>query len=255
MFADERQQRIADLVRRDGRVVVTTLAASLDVATEAVRRDLETLAGLGVVRRVHGGAVRADDTSGREATVDQRSAENAEAKARIAAAALSLLPGGRASVILDAGTTTAQLADQLPARTELVVVTNSVPIAGALADRHPGEVHLLGGRLRHVTQATVGEAAARHLETLRADAVFLGSDGLTIEHGLSTPDQGEASVKRAMRRSARSVNALVDSSKIGRELLHSFARLEDIDVVVTDDGIDPGMLAAIEQAGVRVVTA
>lgn len=255
MFADERQQLIADLARRDGRVVVTTLAAELDVAPETVRRDLDALATQGLVRRVHGGAVPVDETSGSEAPVAQRALEHAEAKTRIARTALSLLPEGRSSIVLDAGTTTAQLAEVLPARSELLVVTNAVPIAARLGVTHPGEVHLLGGRVRGVTQATVGETGVRQLERLRTDVAFLGSDGITVEHGLSTPDQSEASVKRAMHRSARSVVALVDSSKIGRELLHCFARLDDVDVVVTDTGIDARALAALEQTGVRVMTA
>lgn len=254
MFADERQQLIADLARRDGRVVVTALAAELDVAPETVRRDLDALATQGVVRRVHGGAVPVDETSGREAPVAQRALEHAEAKQRIAVAALDLLPEGRSSIVVDAGTTTAQLAEVLPARSELLVVTNSVPIAARLGTTHAGEVHLLGGRVRGVTQATVGETGVRQLERLRTDVAFLGSDGISLHHGLSTPDQSEASVKRAMRRGARSVIALVDSSKIGRELLHSFARLEDLDVLVTDSDIDARAIAAIEQAGVRVVT-
>lgn len=255
MFADERQQLIADQARRDGRVVVTALAAELDVAPETVRRDLDALATQGLVRRVHGGAVPTDETTGHEAPVAQRALEHAEAKQRIARAALDLLPTGRSSIILDAGTTTAQLAEVLPSRAELLVVTNSVPIAARLGSSHAGEVHLLGGRVRGVTQATVGETAVRQLELLRSDVAFLGSDGVGLQHGLSTPDQSEASVKRAMRRSARSVVALVDASKIGRELLHSFSRLQDVDVLVTDSSIDAGAIAAIEQTGVTVVTA
>lgn len=255
MFADERQQLIADLARRDGRVVVTALAAELDVAPETVRRDLDALASQGLVRRVHGGAVPVDETSGREASVDHRAEVSSEAKARIGQAALALIPQGRTSIVLDAGTTTAQLAAVLPARPDLLVVTNSVPISAQLASDHPGEVHLLGGRVRGVTQATVGETGVRQLQRLRTDVAFLGSDGLTVEHGLSTPDQSEASVKRAMRLAARTVVALVDSSKVGRELLYSFARLSDVDVLVTDRDVDVRTVAALEQTGIEVVIA
>ena len=194
-------------------------------------------------------------TSAREAPVLVRAQVNAEQKTRIARAALTLLPEGRTSVILDAGTTTAALAELLPAREELTVVTNAVPLAAVLGVRHPGEVHLIGGRVRGVTEATVGETAVQALALMRADLAFLGSDGLSPDHGLSTPDSAEASVKRAMVRAAQQTVALVDSSKAGRQLLHRFAELEDIDVLVTDDGIAPDLVSQIEEIGTRVVRA
>ena len=255
MFADERQERILALAHRQGRVVVADLAAQFRVVTETVRRDLDVLEARGELRRVHGGAVPAAETSAREAPVLVRAQVNAEQKTRIARAALTLLPEGRTSVILDAGTTTAALAELLPAREELTVVTNAVPLAAVLGVRHPGEVHLIGGRVRGVTEATVGETAVQALALMRADLAFLGSDGLSPDHGLSTPDSAEASVKRAMVRAAQQTVALVDSSKAGRQLLHRFAELEDIDVLVTDDGIAPDLVSQIEEIGTRVVRA
>lgn len=255
MFADERQHHILALTRRQGRVIVTDLAAEFGVATETIRRDLDAMEARHEVRRVHGGAVPAGETSAREAPVQVRAQANAVQKQRIAQAALTLLPAGNASILLDAGTTTAALAELLPDRADLVVVTNAVPLASLLAQQHSGEVHLVGGRVRGVTQATVGEAAVLTLDQMRVDVAFLGSDGLSLGHGLSTPDSAEASVKRAMLRAAQQSVALVDSSKTGRELLHRFAALDDIDVLVTDDGIDPEVAAMIEDAGTRVVRA
>lgn len=254
MFADERQERILAIARRQGRVVVADLAAEFGVVTETIRRDLDVLETRHEVRRVHGGAVPAGETSAREVTVEVRTRQNSEQKHRIARAALSLVPTGSASIILDAGSTTGALAQVLPARSDLTVVTNAVPLA-VLIGAGRGEVHMIGGRMRGVTEATVGEVAVNTLAQLRCDVAFLGSDGLTLRHGLSTPDSAEASVKRAMVRASQRAVALVDSSKVGRELLHRFADLEDIDVLVTDDGMDPELIRQIEAAGTTVVTA
>ena len=103
-------------------------------------------------------------------------------------------------MLLDAGTTTARIAAQLPSDRELVVVTNSVPIAARLAAMPSVSLQLLGGRVRGLTQAAVGEQTLRVLDTLRVDIAFIGTNAISVRHGLSTPDSDEAAVKRAMVR-------------------------------------------------------
>ena len=165
MYAEERQQAIASLVISQGRASVAELAQAYDVTTETVRRDLAVLDKAGVLRRVHGGAVPVRALHLVEAGVGERETTRAEHKDAIAAAATEFFPLGGASVLLDAGTTTARIAAQLPADRELVVVTNSVPIAARLAAMPSVSLQLLGGRVRGLTQAAVGEQAlqrARH---------------------------------------------------------------------------------------------
>ncbi|XVX20546.1 DeoR/GlpR family DNA-binding transcription regulator [Actinomycetota bacterium] len=259
MYAPERQQQIAQLTSARGRVAVTDLARHFSVTPETIRRDLAELDRLGVVSRVHGGAIPRSSLPRLETTVAERSQRHAGQKAAIARAALSWLPAvtpsGRANVILDAGTTTAALAELIPPREDLTCVTNSVPIAGQLVDLLPGEVVLLGGRVRGMTQATVGETGVETLGRLRVDVTFLGTDGVTIAHGASTPDSSEAATKRAMAAAGRVVVLLADSSKIGAEHLVQFARLEDIDVLITDDGLAPADRKALSDKGVEVVIA
>jgi DeoR family fructose operon transcriptional repressor len=245
MYAEERQQLIATRAHRDGRVSVATLADELEVASETIRRDLEVLDRSGVLRRVHGGAVPTDRLQLVETGVDERLAARAAQKNRIARAALAQLPTGSGSIVLDAGTTTGRLAELLPANGELSVVTNAVTAAASLASRTRSPVHLLGGRIRGVTQATVGADALDTLRRTRVDVAFLGTNGLTAEHGLSTPDPDEAAMKRAMVRAARRVVVLADSSKLGQEHLVAFATLEDVDVLITDDGITDAQRARI----------
>ncbi len=255
MYAEERQQSIAQLLSRRGRLSVADLAQEYDVTTETVRRDLSALERAGVVRRVHGGAVPAGSLTVLESAVSDRDQAQSEEKDRIAKAALAFLPARGGSVLLDAGTTTARLAGQLPGDTRLTVYTNAVPVAARLAGSAGVELHLLPGRVRTTTQAAVGEDTVDALRLLRADVAFVGTNGLSLDHGLSTPDQSEASTKRAMVRCAHQVVALADSSKLGREHTVRFAELADIDVVVTDGGITDEDLRDLELAGIEVVVA
>ncbi|WP_422743171.1 DeoR/GlpR family DNA-binding transcription regulator [Mycobacterium sp. WMMD1722] len=255
MYAEERQQAIASLVMRKGRASVAELAEAYDVTTETVRRDLAALDRAGLLRRVHGGAVPARALHLVESGVGERDETRAEHKDRIAAAAVDHLPAGGSSVLLDAGTTTARIAAQLPTDRELVVVTNSVPIAARLAGVPTVRLQLLGGRVRGLTQATVGEQALRVLETLRVDVAFIGTNGISVSHGLSTPDSEEAAVKRAMVRAASQVVVAADSSKAGREDFVSFAPLSSVDTLITDDELGDGYRAQFCDRGVEVVVA
>ena len=113
----------------------------------------------------------------------------------------------------------------------------------------------LGGQLRGLTQAAVGPEAVEALSTLRVDVAVLGANGLSAAHGLSTPDPDEATVKRAMVRSARQVVALVDSTKIGQEHLVSFASLDDIDLLVTDVELPPALIDQLTATETEVLVA
>src|SRR5689334_489460 len=194
MYAEERQQAIAALVMSKGRASVAELAETYDVTTETVRRDLAVLDKAGLLRRVHGGAVPSRTLHLVESGVGERDTTRAEQKDAIAAAALDFLPLSGATVLLDAGTTTARIAAQLPTDRELTVVTNSVPIAARLSAVPTVTLQLLGGRVRGLTQAAVGEQTVAVLNTLRVDVAFVGTNGISVWHGLSTPDSDEAAV-------------------------------------------------------------
>jgi DeoR family transcriptional regulator, fructose operon transcriptional repressor len=255
VYAEERQQAIADLVSQRGRLSVNALAEQYDVTTETVRRDLSALERAGILRRVHGGAVPAGALAGLEPKVGDRDLAHADQKDRIARAALALLPPTGGTVVLDAGTTTARLAMMLPRDLQLTVVTNAVPIAARLAGSATVRLHLLPGRVRTTTHAAVGEDTVEALGRLRVDVAFVGTNGLSVDHGLTTPDHAEAAAKRAIIGCARLTVVLVDSSKIGQEQTVRFAELQDVDVVVTDGDADPDDVEALERLGVEVVVA
>jgi DeoR family transcriptional regulator, fructose operon transcriptional repressor len=255
MYAEERQQAMAQLVAEHGRLSVNLLAEQYDVTTETVRRDLSALERMGLVRRVHGGAVPANSLAVIESGLLERDAANTAEKDRIAKAAIDLLPPPGATVLLDAGTTTSRFASLLPRDHRLIVVTHAVPVAARLAGQPQIELHLLPGRVRSTTQAAVGAETVKALESLRADIVFLGTNGITVDHGLSTPDRDEAATKRAMVTSARQVVVLADASKIGTETPIRFARLDEVDVLVTDSGVPAAERQALGEAGLEVVVA
>ncbi|MFI5807579.1 DeoR/GlpR family DNA-binding transcription regulator [Streptomyces sp. NPDC051561] len=251
MYAPERQQEILRLAREGGRVDVLSLADTFQVTAETVRRDLKALDRAGLVRRVHGGAIPAGRLDF-EPDLAERESTAADEKDRIAHAAIAELPS-EGSVVLDAGSTAARLAAGVPLECALTVVTHSLPAAARLAD-HPGiDLHLVGGRVRHRTRAAVDAWALRAYGEIRADVVFLGTNGFTLEHGLTTPDLAEASVKRALIASGRRVVLLADSAKHGQEHFARFGGLTDIDLLITDTGLNPADEAALTAAGVEVL--
>ncbi|WP_433547214.1 DeoR/GlpR family DNA-binding transcription regulator [Streptomyces sp. CA-294286] len=250
MYAPERQQEILRLAREGGRVDVLSLADTFQVTAETVRRDLKALDRAGLLRRVHGGAIPAGRLDF-EPDLAERESTAADEKDRIAQAATAELPD-EGSVALDAGSTAARLAAAFPLERGLTVVTHSLPVAARLAD-HPGiDLHLVGGRVRHRTRAAVDAWALRAYGEIRADVVFLGANGFSLAHGLTTPDLAEAAVKRAVIAAGRRVVLLADSAKHGQEHFARFGSLTDVDLLITDTELSAADTAAIEAAGTEV---
>ena len=254
MYAEERQQAIARLVTERGRMSVNQLSREYAVTTETVRRDLSTLERLGLVRRVHGGVVPPSSLSLIESGIRERDQVNIERKERIARAALAQLPAGGGTILLDAGSTTVRLATLLPTEHPLTVFTHAVPIAARLAGLRHIDLRLLPGRVRRTTQAAVGADTVAVLSNLRVDVAFVGTNGITAEHGLTTPDADEA-VKRALVESGNRVVVLADSSKFGIETAIRFASAAEVDVLVTDDEVSSADRRALGRAGIEIVVA
>ncbi|NRD25048.1 DeoR/GlpR family DNA-binding transcription regulator [Frigoribacterium sp. VKM Ac-2836] len=262
MYATERHESIAEALRSAGRVSVSDLAQRLDVTAETVRRDLDALEQAGLLQRVHGGAVTAGRSSVSELSLSERETRHSPEKTSVAQAAAHLVPPTfTGSIALDAGTTTAAVAAELarwtPATpgTVLTVITNAVPIAALLQHSPHVDLHLLGGRVRGLTSAAVGTSTVEQIQALRPDIVFVGANGLSAGFGLSTPDEFEGAVKSAYVRAGRRVVAVVDQTKHGEEALVRFARLAEIDTVVTDAPPASDLGDALELADVEVIVA
>lgn len=255
MYAEERQQAIADQVHQHGRASVAALAEEFDVTSETVRRDLAFLERAGFLRRVHGGAVPVDAVRVTELGVAERATSRPDEKIRIGLAACRFVPSEGGSLVIDAGTTTIAAAACLPRDRTITVFTNSLPVASTVADHPSARLHFLGGRIRGLTQAAVGAAPITALSNYRVDVAFIGTNGITERHGLSTPDPDEGAMKSAMIDAANRVVVLADSSKIGKEDMTGFADLSRVDVLITDAGIDAGFSARLSARGVEVVIA
>ncbi|WKD57517.1 Lactose phosphotransferase system repressor [Corynebacterium capitovis DSM 44611] len=258
MYAEERRRQIASLTAVEGRVNVTALAEKFGVTAETIRRDLAALNREGVVHRVHGGAVASQSFQTTELPLDARLRTSPGAKSAIAQAALQYLPSNaNGGIFLDSGTTIATLAGLIAHDRSSVshpIVTNCLPIALELSSAGLPNVQLLGGSVRAITQAVVGDTALRALALMRADVAFIGTNALTVDHGLSTADAQEAAVKSAMITNARSTVVLCDSTKLGNDYLVSFATLADIDVVITDTGAPGSFVEELRENDIEVVT-
>jgi len=228
------------------------LSAALGVSQATVRRDLDELARSGRLRRVHGGAVAVDDRPS-ELHFDAKAAEAAPEKERIAARAIELLAPDD-TVYLDSGSTVLAAARLLHGWNRLTVVTNSLPVATELSGRGPRLV-VIGGELRATSRALVGPLTRLLLDTLRVDRALMGTFAFSLEDGLTTTDPSEAYTKQLVISRAREVILLADSRKIGTRSFVAAGRLDDVDVLVTDTGIDGRVVRALSKRGVRVLAA
>lgn len=253
MTAEERQRTIVRAARRAGSVDVNALAAELGVAKETVRRDLRALEDHGLVRRTHGGAYPVE-SAGFETTLAFRTTMHVPEKRRIAAAAAELL-GDAETVFVDEGFTPQLIAEALPGDRALTVVTASLTTARALAVAEHVTVLLLGGRVRPGTLATVDHWTTRMLAGFVIDLAYLGANGISREHGLTTPDPAVSEVKaQAVRASRRAVFAGVHT-KFGASSFCRFAGVADLEAIVTSGRLPASEAHRYSLLGPQVIRA
>jgi DeoR family fructose operon transcriptional repressor len=246
----DRQQGIYMLALRQGSVDVGDLARRYSVTTETIRRDLSDMQGRQLLRRVHGGAVPVERMN-HEPKVDARDIVNADEKLRIATMAVAEVPE-RGSVIIDSGSTGQRLAEVFPVDRDVHVVTNSLVTALTLSRRGLRDLTVLGGTVRTKRLAMVDETTPAELQHMAIDVLFMSCDGLSFQHGLTTPYREEHTIKRAMMERAHRVVAMVDQSKFGNMQMFSFAKFDEIDVLVTDTRVDPEAADFLTSHGMTV---
>lgn len=236
MWQPDRRQRIRGLLGTFGRVSVDRVTEELGVSRETIRRDLMEMEEAGELRRVRGGAVPADQAP--EAPYAERATVRLREKRAIAAAAAVLVQPGQV-LFLDAGSTTAILAEALARLSGLTVVTNSVDVAACLAapdsvqDRRNRAV-LVGGRFSPAPPATFGAAAVNEINRYTADMALVSPYGLDAQAGATSYDPDEAEIARAMLARARQRVLLADHSKLGVVSRVGFGALDGFDRIVTD---------------------
>ncbi len=251
LLAEERREHILTALRRDGRVLATDLSKALGVSDDTIRRDLDTLAEMGLLQRVHGGAlwrvrVNEDYTA--------RQADDANAKQSLARATAALIRPGQV-VILDGGTTALAIAQHLPKTLEAKVITTSPPVAIALA-AYPGiEVITIGGRLYRYAMVAVGASTVAELRGIRADLCIIGVLALHPEVGISVLDREEAAVKRAMIEGAADVVAPATQNKLGTIAPFIVGPTSTLTHLVTETKVSEEMLAPYRALGLTIIQA
>jgi DeoR family transcriptional regulator of aga operon len=248
---EERRRHIRALVESQSQGSVADLARRFRVSEVTIRSDLAALADVGALVRIHGGALPPGDGEELPITVKQ-TLHHAE-KVRIAAAAAALVQEGE-TIILDSGTTTAEIARQVRGLKlrSLNVITNALNIAVLLANAHHVNLIIPGGVLRRKSWSLSGPQAEQALRELQADRLYLGVDSLDPEIGLMTPYVLEARMNAMMIRIARQIVAVTDSSKLLRRNLSVIAPVERVHLLITDRGAAPDAVAAIRARGVEV---
>jgi DeoR/GlpR family transcriptional regulator of sugar metabolism len=251
MLTEERRQFILDRLRDDGKVVAAELSSALAVSPDTVRRDLRELAEAGLLQRVHGGALPAV-VGARPFAIRREQAP--AAKAAIARATSRLLRNGQV-ILLDAGTTPLEVARHLPPELEATVITNSPPVALALADHPSVDVAVLGGMLEKNARALVGAATVEAVRSIRADVLVLGLCSVHPEVGITVLELEESYVKRAMIANSAEVIAVSSADKLGTAAPYVVAPLEELTHLVTERSAPPEQLEQYRELGIEVVLA
>ena len=244
---EERHQYILELLGSEGRVLAADLSSRYRVSEDTIRRDLRELASSGKIQRVHGGALprRAEAVP-----FVSRQQIDMESKIGIARAAADMIRDGQV-VLIDGGTTNLRIASYLSRERSATIVTNSPPLALALADHPKLSVLMLGGNFLKEARVTTGIETIRRVESIRADLCFLGMCSLHPEVGITVGDREEAYVKQAMIAASTEVVGLISFGKMGTSLPYLVGPASQLTHLITDAS-DEDVLNPYRSQGIEV---
>lgn len=251
---EQRRRKIRGLLQEHAQITVPDLAQRFGVSAVTIRADLAALDAIGALVRVHGGALPRQESD--ELPIDIKQSMYRAEKLRVAAAAVAHIHDGE-TVILDSGTTTAEIARLIRGLKfqSLNVITNALNIAVLLASAPFINLVIPGGVLRRRSWSLSGPSAENAIRDLQADTLFLGVDSLDPDVGLMTPHVLEAQLNAQMIGIARKVIAVTDSSKLLRRNLSVISPVDTVDLLITDKGADARAIKAIRAKGVEVLLA
>ncbi|WNN50226.1 DeoR/GlpR family DNA-binding transcription regulator [Siccibacter colletis] len=256
----ERRNRIVEMVNASGSLMVNDIAAELGVTEVTVRTDLRMLEERGLLTRFHGGAARsgallAFDSAAEssEVSLHERYKLAADPKRRIAIEAARLVREGD-TVILDSGSTTKLLAEELVGMNNITVITNNLPAANVLLENTDITLVVCGGTLRHKTVSLHGSIAEHALRGVSANLMFVGADGFDCENGITTFNEGYA-ISAVMAAAAQQVVVVSDSSKFGRKGFNTVLSIEKINTIVTDKKAPEEAINRLKEQGKNVILA
>lgn len=249
MLPAMRKRDIVEVVSERGECSVAELAEEMDCSKATIRRDLSDLEERQLIERSHGGAVPAT-TVGSEQTYGQKEVQNLNSKMVIAERAVEEIAENQV-VFFDSGSTTMQVAKNVPTDRSFLSVTNSPVVAIELGEKD-NDVKLTGGTLRHETRALTGPSAERFMERTNFDLLFLGTNAIDPSEGLMTPNEDEARLKSLMIENAARVVLVSDGTKLDKQSFVKFASVEDVDVFITDVTLSERQREPFDAAGVEL---
>ncbi|RKD32078.1 DeoR/GlpR family DNA-binding transcription regulator [Thermohalobacter berrensis] len=250
MFAEERKIKILDRLDKQGKVRVKELSKLYNVSEATIRRDLQELEERGMIKRTHGGAVLTEHTKF-EPTFLEKEDKFHEEKEAIGKLAASLIEDGD-TIAIDSGTTTLEIAKNIKAK-NLTIVTNSLDIAYEIGKRSDIEVVITGGMMRWKTRAMVGPIADNTIKNLRVDKVFLGTNGICIKKGITTPNLIEAQTKRALLKIASQAIVVCDHTKFNQVSFAKIADINEVDIIITDNKLPSKLLDKYKEQDIEIM--
>ncbi|OON39758.1 DeoR family transcriptional regulator [Izhakiella australiensis] len=248
MLASQRKQLILQILAQEKQVISGELSQRFSISEDSIRRDLRELSAEGLLQRVHGGAL---PVSAAIAPFETRKNVQKEAKRRVAEKAVKLIQPGQV-VMIDGGTTTAELVRQLPGDLAFTAITHSPGIAVGLIDYPLVEVIIIGGRLFRHSVVTVGAAMREAIEQFNADLFFMGVTGVHPAAGFTTGDYEEACVKRALAARAAETVVMASHEKLNSASAFAIGDLSLASTLVVDGQLDEELAAALRDARVDV---
>jgi DeoR/GlpR family transcriptional regulator of sugar metabolism len=248
MLTTQRRQFLLERLGREGQLLAKALSDELEVSEDTIRRDLRELAQLGLLQRVHGGALPASPAVANFAGRKQLATDE---KVLLGRAAAQMVQPGQV-VIFDGGTTTLQAARHLPPDLRATIVTHSPSIAVELSEHPSVEVILLGGRLFKHSVVAIGAATIEAAASIRADIYFMGVTGIHPVAGLSTGDLEEAHVKRALSAAAAETIILASAEKLNAASPFVIGPVTEAREIVVLDSTPLEATSGFEQLGITV---
>jgi DeoR/GlpR family transcriptional regulator of sugar metabolism len=253
LLSEPRRRRILDWIQEEGSARVRELATAFQVSEATIRQDLERLEQDGQITREHGGAFL-NSAPALVGSMTLHHQENMDQKRRIGALAADLVVDGE-TIILDAGTTTTEIALRLVQRRNLTIITNALNIAIILGAVPGNAVHMPGGQFKAPTLSLSGDKSVEYFRNIYAAKLFLATAGVALDAGLTYPSFADLQLKEAMIKAASHVFLVADSSKINKSSFTRLGSLELIHSFVTDAGISTADANAFRARGIEVLIA
>lgn len=251
LYPEERRQEILLRALENGRVSVSELSQAFGVSEVTIRADLQALAEQNLVVRTHGGAIPAGRTSP-ELSLTFRRQQHVREKSRIGEAGADLVANGDA-IFLDTSSTARAIARNLKHRRDLTIITNSLAVVQEMLDAPGVTVVMPGGTLRRETASLIGTNGLEMLERFNLQKGFFGAHGISHPEGLTDVSMSEAEVKRAVVELCREVIAVLDATKWGRAGVASFAKPEDVDLIITGAEAPAELVDQVREMGIEVI--